>query len=491
MDSPNNSNKDTPDQLDLENLNIVPVLDRFNEGVLIVDTAGVIKYYNDAMAAIDDIGTDEVIGRKVTEIYDLTHATSKIMQCLSTAEPIVDHTLLYRTRKGKVANTIHNVYPLFQSSRLNGAVCFVKEYNVLEDTISSVSMPKDKNNYSNGTRFTFANIVSENMEYLKALNMARRTAKTPSPVMLYGETGTGKELFAQAIHNHAFKGDRKYIPVNCSAIPENLLEGILFGTTQGAFTGAQSKPGLFEKANGGTLFLDEVDSMGTALQAKILRVIQEKKVRRLGSLDEIEIDIKIISSVNHPPEESIKTNRLREDLFYRLGVVFITIPPLREHMDDIDQLVRHFIHKHSHSINKKVAGISDGVMEKFYHYHWPGNIRELEHVIESAINMIEDDQTIDMQHLKSCFINLEDPKKGKDGRRFQGTTPEVRVNHQPDILSMERGNLSLLEEKKLREKRFIEQALKTNEGNVSMTARTMGISRQLLYYKLKKYDIRR
>ena len=483
--------KDPADRLDLNNLNIVPVFDLFNEGVLIVDTAGVIKYYNNAMAAIDEISTKDAIGKKVTDIYDLTHATSKIMQCLSNREPIVNHTLLYRTRKGKVANTIHNVYPLFQNSRLNGAVCFVKEYNVLEDTISSVSIPKNKNNYSNGTRFTFANIVSENMEYLKALNMARRTAKTPSPVMLYGETGTGKELFAQAIHNHTFKGDRKYIPVNCSAIPENLLEGILFGTTQGAFTGAQSKPGLFEKANGGTLFLDEVDSMGTALQAKILRVIQEKKVRRLGSLDEIEIDIKIISSINSPPEESIKTKRLREDLFYRLGVVFITIPPLREHMDDIDRLVRHFIHKHSHSINKNVAGISDTVMEKFHNYHWPGNIRELEHVIESAINMIEDNQTIDMPHLKSCFINLEGAEHKKDVRTFQGNAREVQVNHHPDIMAMEKDNLSLLEEKKLREKRFIEQALKTNEGNISMTARTMGISRQLLYYKLKKYDIRR
>jgi arginine utilization regulatory protein len=413
------------------------------------------------------------------------------MQCLSRKSPIIDHTLLYRTRKGKVANTIHNVYPLFQNRRLNGAVCFVKDYNVLEDTISSVSIPKDKNNYSNGTRFTFANIVSENMDYLKALNMARRTAKTPSPVMLYGETGTGKELFAQAIHNHAFKGDRRYIPVNCSAIPENLLEGILFGTTQGAFTGAQSKPGLFEKANGGTLFLDEVDSMGTALQAKILRVIQEKKVRRLGSLEEIEIDIKIISSINSPPEESIKRRLLREDLFYRLGVVFITIPPLREHMDDIEGLVSHFIHKHSHAINKQVAGISDQVMKKFTNYHWPGNIRELEHVIESAINMIEDDQTIDMQHLKSCFINLEHPEGGRDAGELRKNAPEVRFNDPQEIMGMQHNNLSLLEEKKLREKRFIEQALKTNEGNVSMTARTMGISRQLLYYKLKKYDIRR
>ncbi len=491
MDSQKHLKNDFSGRLDLDNLNIVPVFDLFNEGVLIVDTDGIIKYYNNAMVSIDDISSDEAIGKKVTEIYDLTRATSKIMQCLACESPIINHTLLYRTRKGKVANTIHNVYPLFQGSRLSGAVCFVKEYNVLEDTISSVSIPKNKNNYSNGTRFTFANIISENMEYLKALNMARRTAKTPSPVMLYGETGTGKELFAQAIHNHAFKGDRKYIPVNCSAIPENLLEGILFGTTQGAFTGAQSKPGLFEKASGGTLFLDEVDSMGTALQAKILRVIQEKKVRRLGSLDEIEIDVKIISSINNPPEESIRAKRLREDLFYRLGVVFITIPPLRDHMDDIDQLAEHFIYKHSHAINKNVAGISDRVMKKFHNYHWPGNIRELEHVIESSINMIEDNQIIDVQHLKSCFINLDDASEKIMPYSGDNSNPGLDSPDHHEFPVSAGASLSLLEEKKLREKRFIEQALKTNHGNISMTARTMGISRQLLYYKLKKYDIRR
>ncbi len=476
--------------IDLNRINLIPVFDWFNEGVIIVDRKGVVKYYNKAMESIDDIDHKDAVNRKVTELYDLDPLTSKIMQCLQQASPLINHTLLYRTRKGKVANTIHNVYPFFKEGRLSGAICFVKEYNVLEDTISSVSIPKNKNNASNGTRYTFANVISDNIGYLKALNMARRTAKTPSPVMLFGETGTGKELFAQSMHNYAFKGDRKYIPVNCSAIPENLLEGILFGTTKGAFTGAKSKAGLFEKANGGTLYLDEVDSMGTALQAKILRVIQEKKVRRLGSLEEKEIDVKILSSINRPPELSIQAKQLREDLFYRLGVVFITIPPLREHMDDIEKLVRHFISKHSHAINKKVAGISDAVMEKFYRYHWPGNIRELEHVIESAINMIEDDQTIELQHLKSSFLNMEKLESAdKDQPVPRDRFPEETVDE--SLLNQNLSILTLKEMNRSQEKKAIKQALHQNFGNISMAARNMGISRQLLYYKLKKYGIKK
>jgi len=474
-------------QLDLADINIVPVFDWFSEGVIIVDAQGRVKYLNKAMEAIDDITCEEAMNKTVVEIYDLTHHTSKIMQCLAQQAPLINQPLLYRTKKGKVANTIHNVYPVFKQGRLNGAVCFVKEYNVLEDTISRVSIPKDKNNASNGTRFTFADIISENIDYLKALNMARRTAKTPSPVMLFGETGTGKELFAQSIHNHAFKGNRKYIPINCSAIPENLLEGILFGTTRGAFTGATSKPGLFEKAHNGTLFLDEVDSMGAGLQAKILRVIQEKKVRRLGSLDETEINVKIISSINRPPGQSIRAKRLREDLFYRLGVVLITIPPLRDHIDDLPKLVHHFIHKHSQAMNTHVAGISDAVMHRFQTYHWPGNIRELEHVIESAINMIEDHQKIDAQHLKSCFLIMNEGAQ----------TSTEKHNHSPqppdkDLLLEPGANIrSLKALSHSREKRIICQALERNSGNMSVTARHLGISRQLLYYKLKKYQIKK
>jgi arginine utilization regulatory protein len=189
--------------------------------------------------------------------------------------------------------------------------------------------------------------------------------------------------------------------VNCAAIPENLLEGLLFGTTSGAFTGARNKLGLFERASGGTMFLDELNSMATGLQAKILRVIQERKVRRLGSLRETEIDVKIISSVNKEPHVAIAENNLRPDLFYRLGVVFIPIPPLRDRKEDIVLLARHFLAKHSRALNRKVADISSDVLALFNDYDWPGNVRELEHVIEGAINLVVSSRTIERRHLQS------------------------------------------------------------------------------------------
>ncbi|MCP3876099.1 MAG: transcriptional regulator, partial [Desulfobacteraceae bacterium] len=253
---------------------------------------------------------------------------------------------------------------------------------------------------------TFERIIGKTPAFVNAINASRMAASTPSPVMLFGETGTGKELFARALHNHSSRSAKKYTPVNCAAIPENLLEGILFGTSKGAFTGSVDKAGLFERTNKGTIFLDEVNSMPIGLQSKILRSIQESKVRRVGALKEIETDLKIISSVNNDPHVSISNGTLRSDLFYRLGVVFIHIIPLRERMDDLGLLVNHFIEKHNTLLGKSVQKASDKVMKLFKKYTWPGNVRELEHVIEGAMNVIGTNKTIQIRHLQSHFLNL-------------------------------------------------------------------------------------
>ena len=202
------------------------------------------------MAAIDELDPADVLGKKVVNVYDLSEEGSVIMQCLENRQPIIDRPLLYRTRRGKVANTIHTVFPLFKRDRLEGAICLVREYNVLEETISSISIPRPQRVLPYDTRFDFDAIVGSNIDFLRAFNMAKMAANTPSPVMLYGKTGTGKELFAQAIHNHSGRNISRYTAVNCAAIPENLLEGLLFGTTSGAFTGARNKLGLFECASG-------------------------------------------------------------------------------------------------------------------------------------------------------------------------------------------------------------------------------------------------
>jgi arginine utilization regulatory protein len=482
-------------KLDITYEELLPFFDGFGEGLIIVDRTGTIVYYNSAIAAIDELDPAAAVGKKVVDIYDLKEESSLIMQCLNNRRPIVDRALLYRTRLGKVANTIHTVFPLFKRNSLEGAICLVREYNVLEETIRSISIPRPKQALPNDTRFKFEDIVGSNIEFLRAVNTARMAAQTPSPVMLCGETGTGKELFAQSIHNASNRQSNPYTAVNCAAIPENLLEGLLFGTTSGAFTGARNKQGLFERAHGGTIFLDEINSMGTSLQAKILRAIQERKIRRLGSLRETEIDIKIISSVNKEPHLAIAENALRPDLFYRLGVVFIPIPPLRERKEDILLLVRHFLEKHSKALNREVGDISDDVQGLFYEYDWPGNVRELEHIIEGAINMVGASRTIERRHLQSHLTTW---------RRLKGTMQDARhgdesyrkavEQHQAHPANAgppsERGK-GLMAIQADQEKEILTRALAVSGGNITKAAKSVDISRQLFNYKMRKYRINR
>lgn len=479
------------------------VFDGLSAGVIITDHTGTIIYYNQAMAKIDDCAPEAVLYKKPTDVYDLTVETSMITRCLDSGESIVDEPFYYRTRMGRVANTIHSVYPLFKKGRICGAICIVREYSVLENTIRNLSSPQNKKAQRNETRFSFDSIIGQTTEFQNAVNTARMAANTPSPIMLYGETGTGKELFAQAIHNLSDRRRANYTPINCAAIPENLLEGVLFGTSKGAFTGAANKPGLFERTNGGTIFLDELNSMAIGLQVKILRVLQERKVRRLGSLQEVDVDLKIISSVNRQPHVAIAKKLLRPDLFYRLGVVFIPIPPLRERHADIKPLAYHFIKKHRSKLNKRLAGISEDVLDIFHQYHWPGNVRELEHVIEGAMNFVEPGKMIGLDHLQShlpIWYRLKDqdstpdtvfgavPGEEEDGDLLlqKGRAP-AKAGHTPDTERME----NLIETQSSREKKFIEAALLKHRGNVTKSAKSIGISRQLLHYKIKKHDLNR
>ncbi len=467
--------------LDLDRADYLSIFDEFSDGVLVANAKGVIIYYNQSMSRIDELNSDDVISRKITDVYELDDTSSIIMQCLATQKPIIDKPIYYRTKMGKIANTIHNVMPIFNKNKMVGTICFVRDYHSLAGTIASMQLP-GKDQQFDGDSMTFERIIGENPAFVDAINSSRMAANTPSPVMLFGETGTGKELFARSIHNHSSRSTKRYTPVNCAAIPENLLEGILFGTSKGAFTGSVNKAGLFERTNKGTIFLDEVNSMPIGLQSKILRSIQESKVRRVGALKEIETDLKIISSVNKDPHVTIADGTLRSDLFYRLGVVFIHIVPLRERMGDLDLLVTHFIEKHNAALGKGVEKISDEVMSLFKAYDWPGNVRELEHVIEGAMNIVDTDPMIQIQHLQTHFSNWSANTKPE---KLPG--PERRRGY----IETENHHTNLMKEQSTHEKNIIKNKLVENKGNISKTARSLGISRQLLYYKIKKYTISR
>ncbi len=463
---------------ELGNADYLAIFDSFSDGVIVTNSDGVIVYYNRAMSRIDELDPDTVISSRVTDVYDLDNSTSLIMQCLTKREPIIDEPIYYRTRMGKFANTIHNVMPIFNKKKMVGAICFIRDYHALADTIASMHVP-GKDHQFDSASVTFEKIIGKDRAFIDAINSARMAASTPSPVMLFGETGTGKELFARAIHNHSSRSTKNYTPVNCAAIPENLLEGILFGTSKGAFTGAVDKAGLFETTSNGTIFLDEINSMPMGLQSKILRSIQERLVRRVGALKEIEINLKIISSVNKDPHTAIAEQTLRSDLFYRLGVVFIHIVPLRERMEDLELLITHFINKHNSRLYKNVMKISDNVMELLKLYNWPGNIRELEHVVEGAMNSVGTGEVIRVNHLQTHFSNWSVKDRA------------LNLLRRSDDQFSGGSNINLIKNKSDHEEGIITASLLENKGNITRTARSLGISRQLLYYKIKKFNINR
>ncbi|VFQ42859.1 sigma-54 interaction domain-containing protein [Desulfoluna butyratoxydans] len=470
--------------LSLEDL--TGILSETDDGVLITDANGMILFYNEALSRIDSTERSLALGRQLTEVYTVTEEDSPTLACLATGRTIIHHTQFYRTRHGRAVFAMQNVFPLFDGPRLKGAICFVREYSAIEREVDETSRFRLGNSGGKGRekRFTFGDIVGSSPGLQQCLHTARMAAGSPSPIMIYGESGTGKELFAQSVHNDAPWRDSPFVAVNCSAIPETLLEGILFGTSKGAFTDARDKAGLFEKANGGTLFLDEVNSMPLGLQAKLLRAIQEKKIRRVGSATEISIELKVISSVNEEPRKAIENATLRRDLYYRLAVVHIAIPPLRERMEDIPLLVDHFIAKCNTKLNRAIRSISDEVMGLFHAYAWPGNIRELEHVIEGAMNLVGDRHQIERTHMPSHFMaSVTQP----DAPPVEGTASQA-----PETLPLPpmKTGASLPELLNTYEKTILDRQLATHDGNAAKAARSLGISRQLMYHKMRKLGIR-
>jgi len=503
--------------LRLADIDYLSVLSAFDEGVIIADNSGRIVFYNQTQSQIDDLEPDFVIGKSVPEVYNLDDNSSMILRCIKNSRPILGEPFFYRTCRGKLVNTVNSVFPVVQHGRVAGAICFIKDYNLLDKNISTAPAcsPYEGHGYGNGTRFTFTDIIGDDEKFLQSVKMARLTAGSPSPVMLYGETGTGKEMFAQSIHNHGPRNASRFIGINCAAIPENLLEGLLFGTSRGAFTGAVNKPGIFEQAQGGTLFLDEVDSMPLNLQTKLLRFLQERKIRRVGGSTDIKIDVKIISSISNNPQQALQEGQIRMDLFYRLAVVFISIPPLRERLNGVETLTRHFIYKYNLVLGKSVISVSENVLDVFRRSQWPGNVRELEHLIEGTMNVIEAEDIIEgtmnvieaediirMHNLPRHFLPHEftllteevsspgansqaDAEKELEFRGIQSAKP---VTDDPQIKAVPE---SLLRLQKTREKELINLALAEAAGNVSRAARKLNISRQLLHYKIKKYNLAR
>ncbi len=324
------------------------------------------------------------------------------------------------------------------------------------------------------------NIIGKNKKMQNIFELVQLVAESGSSILILGESGTGKELVAKALH---FNSNRRYAPfvsINCAAIPENLLESELFGYKKGAFTGANAdKKGKFVLADGGTLFLDEIGEMSLYLQAKLLRAIQDRIIEPIGSELTVEIDIRIISATNKDPAELIKTGKLREDLYYRLNVVELKLPPLKERKEDIPLLAQHFIEKYSKSNNKKIKKITPEALRSLHTYHWPGNVRELENVIERAV-LLTRTNSIEITDLPSCIVEAS-----------RHTSEEIHVRNWIENFIYNEKQPGKVYESFMRiiEKEFLLKSFLNNNRNRIKTSEFLGINRNTLRAKMKKYNI--
>ncbi|RQW72410.1 PAS domain S-box protein [Lysinibacillus composti] len=446
------------------------IVERVGVGIHAVDREGKTIIYNNKMRDMEAMDKEDVLHKDVREVFKFQeNQSSTLLKSLEHGEEIVNVKQTYFNNKGVEITTVNHTFPLVLDNKIYAAV------ELSTDVTKMERLMRQKRTQTK-TDFTFEHIIGNSNEIREVISLAKRATRTNSSVLIIGETGTGKELFAQSIHAESERANAPFITQNCAALPDSLIEGILFGTTKGAFTGAIDSPGLFEQAQGGTLLLDELNSLNIALQAKLLRVLQERKVRRIGGTQEIAIDVRVIATVNEDPIDAVANNRLRKDLYYRLAVVTLFIPPLRERVGDIPLLVDEFIQKYNQLFKLNVKGVSDEVKEFFETQSWPGNIRELEHVIEASMNLINYEQIIEFYHLPYQYRKKIDVNQTV-------VTPDFAVVSTID------NQTNLSDQLTHFEKKLIEHYLQLHKNHITNTAAALGISRQSLQYRMKRLDI--
>jgi arginine utilization regulatory protein len=441
------------------------------EGMMLVSKMGVIEYYNHQMGQLEGLRSEDVVGKKITEIYRVNEDKSEHHIVAKTKKPILDRYQNYYASNNQKILSVASTYPIIKEGELVATYSIArntdKMANLLKKTEEIEQLHKIEALPSeNNTRYTFNHIITKSEKMTRILEKAIKFSKYNSNILLYGETGVGKEIFAQGIHNcNSINRHYPFVGINCSAIPENLLESSLFGTVKGAFTGAENQMGLIEKAGMGTLFLDEINSMPIALQAKILRVIQEKNFRRIGGTEEISAKCRIISSTNIEPKICLSENLIRKDLYYRISTNILEIPPLHERKADIPHLIQYFMKIYGSKYGLYKLEISDNVLEILKNYYFPGNVRELENIIESAITLAGESQRIDESCLPENFAHLD------------------------QVEPIESESLVFFLQNAERDK--IVEILEANDWNISKSAKNLKIARQNLQYRMKKLNIKK
>lgn len=463
-------------KLEMLGRHMYAVMENITEAIQVVDCNGVVSFWNDAAEKLFGIKAEDIVGRKLAHFFP----NDIILKVIVTGEPI--RNVLCQVREGVLA--IRNAVPVVTpDGETIGAVCTTQDVSTTKSLLEKLDQATSRvrrleHRVKRSEEETYEPFYTVNEVTKRILQQAKRVATTDATVLIQGESGTGKELLAHVIYRNSKRRHRPFVEVNCSAIPESLFESEMFGYDPGAFTGGkrEGKPGKFELAHGGTLFLDEVGELPLEMQAKLLRVIQERRFYRVGGTTPIEVDVRLIAATNRDLHQLVAQNRFREDLFYRLNVVTFEIPPLHARKEDIPGLVDRFVKELGCLYERQVRGIARDALEVFLNYDWPGNVRQLHNVLESIIILMEDDY-ITLKSLAEAGV-LETLTAGTKTRSpgIPKNVADLKDEGLDDVMVRT-------------EKEIIVKALEDCHYNKTRAAELLGIPRSTLYYKLRSLGI--
>ena len=431
------------------------ILDSISEGVFTVDSNWRITSFNRAAEEITGIARKKAIGQKCCDILraDVCETDCALRETMRAGKPILNKAVhIIDARGERHAIAISTALLKDESGKVIGGVETFRDMTLVEELRKEIE-----------GRYCCEDIISQNHRMHNLFSILPNIAESDCTVLIEGKSGTGKELFARAIHNLSFRKDKSFVAVSCGALPDTLLESELFGYKAGAFTDAKKdKPGRFALAEGGTIFLDEIGDVSAAVQVRLLRVLQERTYEPLGAVSSVNADVRVITATNKKLSELVQQGKFRDDLYYRIDIVKLELPPLREHKDDIPLLVNHFISRFNRLRNKNISCVTDEVLAILLAHDYPGNVRELENIIEHCFVLCQG-EVIEKKHLPTSVCPTPSVDKVKTG--------EVTTLKQMEIL-------------------LIIEALRRNKGNKTATAKQLGINKSTLFRKMKAFDIK-
>lgn len=451
------------------------------EGIQIFDRNGYFMYGNSASERLECYRNEDFVGKHILDIYDYNSRDeySSVLTALRTRDKVENRCDRFKVKDGKMLTTINSAYPAFIGGKVSGVIAFESDVALAEQLRNRMTSlegySKNSSSKDRPKQYCFDNIVHQSEKMKEVVHFAKKISLLDSNILIEGDTGTGKELFAQSIHSYSTRRNKPFIDINCSAVPENLSESIFFGTEKGAFTGSLAKPGIFEMADGGTVFLDEVNSISPEMQSKLLRVLQEKRFQRVGGSRYIECDIRLITATNESLEQLMQKQRIRKDFYYRISAVKLQIASLQERKEDIPLLVRHFISELCKKYNSPPMKIDGRAMSLLVNADWPGNVRELQNSVEFAFNMAPEGVHV----LEYDYFPDYIKESGSSARAIRHIEPEGTKQEAK----------SLSEQLNAYEKELLVKVLKKNDWNITRSAKLLGMSRQNLQYRLRKLNI--